>query len=191
MRRKVLIGSSILGISLTLIMLVIGVYAAMNNTVGILNTIKFSCSGVNVAFKIEGQITGTDNDGASYLTMNPWNYEFERDGNRVGKWEISKPLNFYHMVGDESVDPICYTFTILNKSVNTLYPEKVVPLKISIDYVDVDTAYITYTVVGNHAVIQPNETSTIEVRLLPKSINNKFGAKACKFTIKIDEVVED
>lgn len=114
MRKKFLIGATILAIVLSFTVLGISVYAVVNQSVAVKNTISFAGKTNNLHFIIDGRITGTKNDSDPKLGTR-WEYDYETMGLVGHEWNVGSIEFASEGLTVQEIN-ITYTFQIENLS---------------------------------------------------------------------------
>ena len=114
MKKRFLIGATILAIILSFAILGVSIYAVVNQSIAVKNTISFAGKTNNLNFIIDGRITGTKNDLDPKLGTR-WEYDYETMGLSGYEWNVG---NIEFASEGLSVDEIniTYTFQIQNLS---------------------------------------------------------------------------
>lgn len=114
MKKKFLIGATILAMVLSFTVLGISVYAVVNQSVAVKNTISFAGKTNNLHFIIDGRITGTKNDSDPKLGTR-WEYDYETMGLVGHEWNVGSIEFASEGLTVEEIN-ITYTFQIQNLS---------------------------------------------------------------------------
>lgn len=114
MKRTIIICTTIISMFLVLGILGASVFAAINKSLGANNVIRFVGNGKNMWFVVNGQITGTTDDGDENLSTT-WEYNVnDKEKSSSGEWNIGTTLTFKEDP-DVSKMKITYSFSIENK----------------------------------------------------------------------------
>lgn len=114
MKKRFLISTTILALILSLSILFVSVYAAVNQSISVNNVISFKGNTRNLKFEIDGVVTGTTNDEASILQKH-WEYDYDKQGITNEQWNVG---NITFATEGKTIDQIniTYSFTIKNLS---------------------------------------------------------------------------
>lgn len=183
MKRKIIVGSTLVALALTLTLFAVSVFAAVSQVFGVNNIITFVGSGEYLVFDLEARITGTTKTGEQEPTFS-WNYDYSKTDSHQNAWNINEPLIF----NQEGVTPgeeyIIYSFSVTNYSVGDK------KIQMYIEEPDIDLSVLKYEITGRVAspiVIDRNQTGTAMLKLMPT--NGYFnGARDCNFKIIIEQI---
>lgn len=187
MRKKLVVGASLIALVLSVSLFAISVFAAVGQTFGVNNTIKFLGSPESLAFDLNAVVTGTTKDGDASLAHS-WSYDYEKDSVTSQIWNVPGNLVFFEEdkeLGGAKGNrvEIVYTFNITNKSKNEQR------IKVYIDELTIDTSVLTADVtgaVGSEVLIASGQTGIVSVALVPTV---RFTiSKTCDFNLKIELV---
>lgn len=114
MKKKFLISATILAIILSFTILGVSVYAVINQSIAVKNTISFAGKTNNLHFIIDGRITGTKDDSNPKLGTR-WEYDYETMGIVGHEWNVGSIEFASEGLTVEQIN-ITYTFQIENLS---------------------------------------------------------------------------
>lgn len=187
MRKRLVVGASLIALVLSVSLFAISVFAAVGQTFGVNNTIKFLGSPESLAFDLNAVVTGTTKDGDASLA-HTWSYDYEKDSVTSQIWNVPGNLVFFEEdkeLGGAKGNrvEIVYTFNITNKSKNEQR------IRVYIDELTIDTSVLTADVtgaVGSEVLIASGQTGVVSVALVPTV---RFTvSKTCDFDLKIELV---
>ena len=113
MKKTIIICSTVVAVLLTVALLGTSVFAAINNSFGANNVIRFVGKGERMQFTLTGTVTGTDDDNDEKL-QKVWEYDFDdKEKSKDAEWVIDKVLLFQRHE-DRSMIAITYNFEITN-----------------------------------------------------------------------------
>lgn len=183
MKKKVVIGATLIALALSVSLLTVSVLAAMGQVFGVNNKIVFLGIDEYIHCIIEATITGTTKDGSSNL-KHTWEYDYS-DPNKDDaqqQWNIAETLEFNQNGVAPGSEKIVYSFKVENKSDKT-------KIRVYISDPTLDDEVLKYEVdggVGSEKEIAPNGTATVTLKLMPKG--EFSGARACDFVIHVETV---
>ena len=183
MKKRVLIGSTIIALVLSVSLLTVSVLAAMGQVFGVNNKIVFLGVEQYVHCIINAEITGTTRDGAPELEYT-WEYNYadsEKDAPRCD-WGIGE-LVFNQKGVAPGEERISYTFTVQNLSDNTR-------IRVYIEDPTIDEDVLKYEIdggVGQEKEIPIGQTAIVSAHVMPK--NGEFsGARECNIMVRVEQV---
>ena len=119
MKKRFLVGATVLALILSVSLLLFSVYAAVNQTLSVRNTISFAGGAEGLKFTIDGRVTGARRAGSNESEDDIstfWEYDYDRDGILPPhEWEIG---DIVFDSDDKELEDIhiTYTFVINNLS---------------------------------------------------------------------------
>ena len=116
MRKSILIGSMLVGLIMTFVFLLVGVFAATNQLFFLNNSIYIQGVTEYLDINLNGVVTGTTRDGDPLLSHN-WRYDYsDPNAQPENLWNIEDPLSFNTKGIEPGEECITYTFSIENFS---------------------------------------------------------------------------
>lgn len=190
MKKKMVIGASLVALILSVSLFAISVLAAVAQSFGINNKIEFDGIDDAIAFDMDAVITGTIDDGDERLS-NTWHYNAELSNDTSLGWDIKGDLVFDEKdktleVGASNRVAINYSFTVTNNS-ETGKRIKLYFNNISVDINVLDTKVLNSS--GQEVtevIVGVDQTETIILTVMP--IIRFNGAQACNFSLKFEPI---
>lgn len=197
MKKRFLVGTTILAIVLSFGLLFYGVYAALTQSFSINNKIYFAGS-TNISFELRGQLTGTTNDLDDRLKLKNdatgedfWLYDYDDEtrDNPNFEWELPDVTMKSEELTLDQIN-LTYTFTIANRSecaISAVFdgPGALASGLIASKYVQVGDGVET---VGDSVQIPQATTATLRLKLTLASLEGFSGQELVNFSIIINAV---
>lgn len=186
MKKRMVIGASLVALILSIGLFTISIFAAVGQSFGVNNKIKFDGIDDAISFDMSAIITGTIDEGDERLEK-IWRYNPENGHNPTMEWNIAGDLIFDEK--NKSLEPtannriaINYSFTVTNNS------ETEKRIRLSINNLSADINALETRVLNSYGqevtevIIAKDQTDTIILKVMPLL---KFsGAKICNFSLQ-------
>ncbi len=187
MKKRYLIGATVIALILSISAFFVSVYAAVKQTISVSNQITFAGNQNAKSFLVKGQISGTINDSNPNLRME-WEYDYE---NQIGldgfNWNLGD-LQFDSSSGNLNEIGITYTFTISNQNDKTIMAEFVGPNDLPSGLNKTFYAYNQESspVEGSNITFGSYETVVLELKLTISDLDYYCKQAPVNFSINID-----
>lgn len=192
MKKKFLIGATVLAMFLSVSLLIFSVYSAVSQTLAVKNTISFAGGDEGLNFRITGEVTGakrvgSDDNNPEISTV--WDYDYDdMSGSPFYEWNVG---NITFVTEDKNKDDIAilYTFEISNLSTYTDINASILgPNNIPEGLIKTTYAYTGSEPVEGASVIVPKtEKGIIKLKLSLERIEDFSCNADINFEIKMEK----
>lgn len=183
MKKRFLIGATLIALFLSVSLLTVSVLAAMGQVFGVNNRIIFFGVDQYVHCIVDAEISGTTKDGDPSLRFE-WEYNYadsDKDSPRLD-WGIGD-LEFNQKGVAPGQEQILYKFTVRNLSSDT-------KIRTYIEDPILDSEVLMFSIegaVGSEKEIMPNTSAIVYLKLMPSN-GEFYGAREFSITLHIEQI---
>ncbi len=189
MKKRFLIGGTVVALLLSISLLLFSVYAAVTQNISVRNRIMFSGSTAEgFKFTLEGKVTGTTNDLDPKLRTT-WDFDYETSSSDPAPWNIDEIVFDSEGKTIQEIN-ITYTFTIENKctgSNNTIRAQIIGPDQIDAGLIKTTYGYLQFgeQSEGTEVIIPKNQVGILQLKLTLAQLEDYSCNAPINFSISV------